>query len=158
MCDRSTHGLVRISVAALGNLFEARGQRVVLELPDGLPPLLGDRRRVEQVLTNLLTNAARYAPDGGRVLVSAWSADGIVGLVVADSGPGVPEGEREQIFERFYRGSSTGRGAGGSGLGLAIARSLVELHGGPDQRRNRNTPELSGARFTVEFPRAPDEE
>jgi signal transduction histidine kinase len=153
-----TSSVVRGAMASMANLFEARGTRVAVDVPECVPPMLGDRRRVEQILTNLLSNAAKYTPSGGggRVDISARAEDDRVSLVVADNGPGVPEGEREMVFDKFYRGRDAARrGEAGSGLGLAIVKSLVELHGGsirvePAQPR--------GTRFVVELPRARDED
>lgn len=154
------HSVVEGSVAALANLFEQRRQEVRVEVPDTLPPILGDRRRVEQILTNLLSNATRYTPERGLILVTAAADDLQVSITVADSGPGIPASERELIFDRFYRGKDASRrGEVGSGLGLAIVKSLVALHGGSVRVAPPayGTP-ASGARLVVELPRAPDDE
>jgi signal transduction histidine kinase len=151
-----TPSVVRGAVASVGNLFETRGTIVQLDVSDCLPPILGDRRRVEQILTNLLSNAAKYTPagGGGLVEVSAQAENGHVTLAVADNGPGVPRAERELVFDKFYRGRETARrGEAGSGLGLAIAKSLVELHGGSIHVEDGQP---RGARFVVELPRAGD--
>jgi two-component system sensor histidine kinase KdpD len=96
--------------------------------PD-LPEVMIDPVQVDQVLSNVLENAARFSPPGGDVLVSiaAWR-DGVQVRVV-DQGPGVPLEDRERVFEPFYR-ADAGGGRGGSGLGLAIARAVVLAHGG----------------------------
>ncbi|MGI9148289.1 MAG: ATP-binding protein [Chloroflexota bacterium] len=147
-----TYSLVRGALAAVSNLFEARGTRLLMNVPNSVPPILGDRRRVEQILTNLLANAAKYTPAGGVVEVTASSADGHVSLCVADNGPGVPEADRDIVFDKFYRGRhAQQRGEAGSGLGLAIVKSLVDLHGG-SVRVEDGAPR--GARFVVELPRA----
>ncbi|HEY2596478.1 MAG TPA: histidine kinase dimerization/phospho-acceptor domain-containing protein, partial [Chloroflexota bacterium] len=101
-----TSSVVRGALASVGNLFEVRGTKVHLDVSDCVPPILGDRRRVEQILTNLLSNAAKYTPagGGGEVEVLARAENGHVTLAVADNGPGVPEGEREMVFDKFYRG------------------------------------------------------
>jgi two-component system sensor histidine kinase KdpD len=84
--------------------------------------------QVDQVLTNLLENAARYSPPGGEVLVAVSPWHGAVPVRVSDQGPGVPPEDRDRVFEAFYRGDAA---AGvGSGLGLAIARAIVLGHGG----------------------------
>ena len=95
-----------------------------------------DGHRIEQVLDNLLVNALRYVPAGGRVdlRLERGGAD-TFRLVVADDGPGLPPGDVPLVFERFYRGGGAARAAarqdqGGSGLGLAIVREIVERHGG----------------------------
>jgi signal transduction histidine kinase len=151
-----TPSLVRGALAAVSNLFEARGTQLHVDVPESVPPILGDRRRVEQILTNLLANAAKYTPGGGVVEVAASSVNGHVSLSVADNGPGVPESERDIVFDKFYRGrDAQQRGEAGSGLGLAIVKSLVDLHGG-SVRVEEAAPR--GARFVVELPRASDEE
>lgn len=154
------HSIVAGSVAALSNLFEQRRQEVRIALPASIPPLLGDRRRVEQILTNLLSNAAKYTPEGGLIEVTAAAENGSVQITVADSGPGIPEAERELVFGRFYRGKDAGRrGEAGSGLGLAIVKSLVELHGGAVRAEApADDGATRGARFVVELPRAADDE
>ncbi len=154
-----TPSVVTGSVAALANLFEQKRQEVRVEVPASVPPILGDRRRVEQILTNLLSNATRYTPEGGLIEVTAAAENGQVRIAVADSGPGIPEPERELVFGRFYRGKEASRrGEAGSGLGLAIVKSLTELHGGlvcacPPAEGSA----ARGARFVVDLPRAPDE-
>jgi signal transduction histidine kinase len=110
---------------------EIRDVRIVSAAePDGLE-LDGDADRLRQVLANLVANAVRHSPRGGKVLVRASRQDGHALLEVVDEGPGIPPGEAERVFERFYR-SDQARSSeeGGSGLGLAIARWIVELHGG----------------------------
>ena len=88
-----------------------------------------DERRVRQVVFNLLSNAVKFTPDGGRVDISARADDGHVAIAVADTGPGIPEGDLETIFEEFEQ-SSEGKKVEGTGLGLPLSRKLVELHGG----------------------------
>jgi signal transduction histidine kinase len=98
----------------------------------------GNRERVHQVVANLLENAVRYTPSGGRVEVRARrSRDGVT-IEVSDDGPGIPESERSHVFERFYRADAARASTdGGAGLGLAIAQWIVDLHGGdihPERR------------------------
>jgi signal transduction histidine kinase len=122
--------------------------RVRLALRDDLPEIRADPVQLDQVLTNLLENAARFSPEGGEVLVAVapWREGGIQ-VRVADEGPGVPPGERERVFEPFYR-RDDGRRTG-SGLGLAIARAIVTAHGG--RIWLEGTP-LGGAAVVFELP------
>ena len=112
--------------------------------------LSADEHRLHQVVANLVSNAVRHSPSGGRVTLTVSRRNGRALLEVADEGPGIAAGEAERVFERFYR-SDHGRAAteGGSGLGLAIARWIVELHGGAI----RVEPvEPHGCRMVVELP------
>src|SRR5262249_6843078 len=129
--ERSRVDLVDV-VRRTASLFDAvaRDRRIPLSIdaPDGLPPL-ADPRKLERVLLNLLSNALKFAPDGGRVGVGvSVEADHAV-LSVEDDGPGVPVDLRAAIFERFRQGDDgITRRFGGTGLGLAIAKELVERH------------------------------
>ncbi len=91
-----------------------------------------DRARLQQVVANLLDNAARHSPNGGTVTARAREQHGEVVLDVIDEGPGIDPRDRERVFDRFHRGGSSGAD-GGTGLGLAIARWVVDLHGGSIQ-------------------------
>jgi signal transduction histidine kinase len=95
-----------------------------------LPPVHGDRERLRQVLTNLIDNAVKYSQDGGEVEVAASAEDGVVRILVADDGPGIPHDQQRLIFEKFGRATGPGAAKPGSGLGLFIARSIAEAHGG----------------------------
>jgi two-component system sensor histidine kinase BaeS len=108
-----------------------QGVTLGLDLPPGLPHVMADWHRINQVLGNLLTNALRHTPTGGRVTLSANAATGQVRVMVVDTGAGIPAEDSPYVFDRFWRGEkSRSRVGGGSGLGLAIAKQLVELHGG----------------------------
>ena len=98
---------------------------------DNLPDVAGDRRRLGEVLQNLVDNAIQYTLPGGRIMVRAGLHDTEVILTVSDTGIGIPTVDQSRIFERFYRvDAARSREAGGTGLGLAIAKHLVEVHGG----------------------------
>lgn len=124
-------------------------QIIAVDVPESLPPVLVDPVRLEQVVTNLLDNARRYA-GSGLVQVRGRCNDSTVELRVVDHGPGVPENQREQVFSQFYRLDSAGR-RGGTGLGLAICRGLVEAMGG---RIWVETAPGGGAAFVVRVRRA----
>jgi PAS domain S-box-containing protein len=113
---------------------------------------LGDRDRLQQVLVNLLDNAVKYSPDGGTVTVSIERRTDAVRIVVADEGLGIPVGEQERIFEKFYRLDPQLRVGGGTGLGLYISRELVQRMGG--RITVRSEPGV-GSTFVVELPVAP---
>ena len=111
---------------------EAANRQITIDA-DNLPPLtvLADRQRLEQVLVNLLDNAVKYTPAGGRVTVTATTDGEFVAVNVLDTGPGIPPHEQTRIFERFYRlDAGRSRDQGGTGLGLAIVKHIVQLHGG----------------------------
>ena len=106
-----------------------------------------DPMRIEQILTNLISNAMRYTPEGGQVALTLSTPPGSVRLTVHDSGPGIPPESLAHVFERFYRADKArARQEGGSGLGLAIARQLAQAHGGDLTAGNH--PE-GGAVFTL---------
>jgi signal transduction histidine kinase len=106
------------------------GVRLVVDAEASLA-LDADAERIHQVVSNLVENAVRHSPPGGVVSVSARRENGHVKIEVTDDGPGVPAGEEERIFERFYRADTARtRSDGGTGLGLAIARWIVDMHGG----------------------------
>ncbi len=118
-------------VAAESTVMASATGRGVRFSVDVQPPgamAVADRGRLYQVVVNLLDNAARHGPSGGEVRVRALASDAEVVIEVEDEGPGIPEGERDTVFERFTRGERAG--GGGTGLGLAIARWVVDLHGG----------------------------
>ncbi|HXJ05464.1 MAG TPA: ATP-binding protein [Candidatus Acidoferrum sp.] len=105
--------------------------RVSVDTPQRLPDIAGDRRRLAEVLQNLLDNAIQYTLPGGQIMVSAEAGEGEVIFTVSDTGIGIPKSDQPRIFERFYRVDvARSREAGGTGLGLAIAKHLVEVHGG----------------------------
>jgi signal transduction histidine kinase len=115
--------------------------------PDELA-LDADPQRLHQVLSNLVANAVRHAPDGGRVVVRASAGAGRTQLEVIDDGPGIDPSERGRVFERFYRADAS-RSGGGAGLGLAIARWIVELHGGTIHAEQASP---HGCRMIVDLP------
>lgn len=123
--------------------------RIVTDVAGGLAGA-GDPERIHEVVTNLLTNAVRHSPAGGEVTVRGAPTPGGVQIEVSDEGAGVPTGDLERIFDRFYRVDAARRsGAGGAGLGLAIARSIVELHGGSIRAEPRIP---AGCRIVFDLP------
>ncbi len=112
-------------------LAEGKGQTLTIALPDDPPAPLADRDRLGQVLINLLDNAVKFTPEGGRITLSARAAEGRVTIAVADTGIGIAPADLGRVFERFYRvDRSRDRREGGTGLGLAIAKHLTQAMGG----------------------------
>jgi two-component system, OmpR family, sensor histidine kinase BaeS len=144
--------LVNETLAVLTPEIEHKAITASTTLADDLPPVLVDGDHLTEILLNLLDNALRHTPEGGRIEVTGTRDGNSVHLSIADSGPGIPPEDRERVFERFYRvDPSRSAATGGSGLGLAIVRSLVEAHGGTiavDERPG------GGARFTLTLPLA----
>lgn len=126
---------------------DEKGVRLTGDWPADLPLVAADASRLGQVLNNLLSNALRHTPEGGKVMVSARPVDGAVALAVADNGEGIAAEDLPNVFERFWRAEqSRSRDHGGSGLGLSIARQLAEAMGGAIAVES--TP-AAGTRFTV---------
>ena len=123
--------LLRTASERIEPLVEARGAHIEWACEEDLPSVAGDQARVLEVLSNLLDNAAKFAPPGSAV--SAWAECDTANLVrfeVRDAGPGILPAERARVFERFYTGDRARGSGGGTGLGLAIARHIVERLGG----------------------------
>ncbi len=104
---------------------------IIVEVPEDLPDIAADRRRLAEVLQNLLDNAIQYTLPGGQITLSATREGREVVFTVSDTGIGIPKADQPRIFERFYRVDvARSREVGGTGFGLAIAKHLVEVHGG----------------------------
>jgi two-component system phosphate regulon sensor histidine kinase PhoR len=147
-CD--TRSLVQTVLADLLPMAEARRQKTEASVAPEAAALRGDPAKLHDALRNLVANAITYAPEGSTVRVDATRAGRRIELAVLDEGPGIPEGDRARVFERFYRvDKSRARDPGGTGLGLAIVKHLVELHGGTVRAENRPQ---GGARFTIDLP------
>ena len=135
--------LVDRAYATFGEEARRRGIDYEREL-DGRPVIVADGDRVLQIISNLLSNAFRWTPEGGRIEVRLSAENGPVSVAVADSGPGISAEERERIFRPFWS-----RDGGGTGLGLAIARELASALGGRIDLRSE--PGL-GSRFELVLP------
>lgn len=131
-------------------ILDERRHTLVIDVADDIA-VLADRSGLEQVITNLVDNAAKYTPAGGRIDIRARVVDDVVSIEVEDNGPGIPLEHRDRIFERFYRvDAGRSREMGGTGLGLSIVKHLVVIMGG-DVRVEAG--DGGGARFVVELPR-----
>src|SRR5919197_1847728 len=140
--------LVHASCEGFASVAELREQRLVVEAPAELLAHV-DEEKLLSVVSNLLANALKHAPRGGIVRCSVVACGDRLRIEVADNGPGVDDGMREVIFERYRQGAGSAARPGGSGLGLAIVRDLVALHGG--MVRLADAPE-GGALFAVDLP------
>jgi signal transduction histidine kinase len=148
--DVDIAALIRRIAARFQPQAEQRSQRIDIDLPAALPPLLADPQRLEQVLGNLLSNAIHITPQGGRIALAAAPDGTGVCVTVEDSGPGIPAEDLDRIFERFYRvDEARARFEGGSGLGLSIARKLIDAHGGTIRAENKPR---GGARLVIHLP------
>jgi signal transduction histidine kinase len=155
--DRQAVDLVPLLASCVTRL-EPRAQDggIALNLdtpPSGLPPITGDGDRLVQLFTNLLDNALKHTPAGGRVTVTASASGDQVVVAVADTGPGIPADELARVFERFYQvdKSRARTQAPGVGLGLAICKELAEAHGG---RIAAESVVGVGTKFSVTLPTA----
>jgi two-component system sensor histidine kinase KdpD len=147
---REWQSMEEVVGAALAHLAaRMAGRPVDVRVPPDLPLVEMDAVLVEQVLINLLDNALKYTPPGSPITVQVTSTDRAMIVEVADRGPGLPRGQEERVFEKFYRGTpEAGRGAG---LGLAICKAIVDAHGG--RTWAHNLPE-GGVAFFFTLPRA----
>ena len=123
-----------------------------LHIPQSLPVVRADPLRLDQVIGNLVNNAIKFTPNGGRVMIEAGESGSHVWIRISDTGPGIPRDSQEKMFEPFVRGGQGRRFPQGMGLGLSIARELVEAHGGTLELESEAG---SGAKFTVWLPRHP---
>jgi len=127
----------------------AARRNVTLEFEGSLDEdIKADPHKLQQALDNLLANAIKFTPRGGRVRVRVWRETGRCVFEIADSGPGIAKAEQETVFDRYKQGAR-GRTAGGAGLGLAIARGIAEAHGGTISVERGD---LGGATFRIALP------
>jgi two-component system sensor histidine kinase KdpD len=140
--------IVRNSLKKLAR--ELAQHEVVTEIADGLPLIKIDFALLEQAITNLLVNASLYSPPGARIAVSAFVEDSNLVLSIENSGPVIPPGEEEHIFDKFFR--LPGSRPGGTGLGLSIARGFVQAHHGT---LRAETGRREGAKFIIRLPLNP---
>jgi signal transduction histidine kinase len=150
----SPQDAIRQVAAGLTPLFEAREITLKIEIRKGMLPVLTDPDRLAQVLTNLLSNALRHTPAGGRVTAEAEPRKDHVLFRISDTGEGIASEHLPHVFERFYRADrARSREDGGSGLGLAISKALVEAMGGEIRAESEGSGR--GASFFFTLPAAP---
>ncbi len=124
----SLHSVLAHAMPQLTTLCARHDLR--LDVPDDLPAMMLDRQRIAQVFTNLVGNACNYAPPKSAITLSACARDGVVEVSVHDDGPGIPETDRDKVFEAFRQASNQAMQVKGVGLGLTIVKGIVEAHGG----------------------------
>jgi PAS domain S-box-containing protein len=146
--------MAKLADEAVQSVMAERRHELATVLPDLPVPLVGDADRIQQVMINLLRNAARYTPPGGRITLSV-AAEGGEGVVrIHDTGVGIPAGQLAEIFELFTQVHPDNvESRAGLGIGLALARELVELHGGTIQARSEGIGK--GSEFIVRLPLRP---
>jgi two-component system sensor histidine kinase KdpD len=127
------------------------GHKTEIDIPPDLPMLKLDPVLFEQVLFNLLDNAAKYAPQGSTIRLQGWVDNGSVVLQIMDEGPGIPPADLERVFDSFYRVRKRDQVQAGTGLGLSICRGFIEAMGGMITAANRS--DRQGAVFTIRMPR-----
>lgn len=128
-------------------LADERGLQLSLEVPRDLPVVAADAERLQQVVSNLVGNAVKFTPAGGRVTLAARQEDGEIVVSVQDTGRGIPAEQVEKLFDRYWQGNPRARS--GAGLGLAIARGIVEAHGG---RLRVESTSGAGSSFSFSLP------
>jgi PAS domain S-box-containing protein len=131
-------------------IAEERSVLIQIHLPRGAAFVMGDRQKLGQVVRNLLANALKASPAGGSISVHIEQRDQSLYVCVTDQGPGIPENELNDIFEKFVQSSRTKTGAGGTGLGLAICREVITQHGGQIWAENVQP---HGAAISFQLPR-----
>lgn len=132
-------------------LIAARGHRIAVSLPEHAVQLEGDPVRLVQVLLNLLDNAAKYTPEGGRIALEAQVAGPLIEIQVSDNGMGIPAELLPRLFDPFQQGERTlDRSQGGLGIGLTLAKGLVEMHGGQIEALSAGAGQ--GSTFTIRMP------
>ena len=147
----SVSDLLKKVTNAMKLTAEDSGHMILVETEPNLPPMVGDRERIEQVVVNILSNAVKYTPSGGRIRLTAQRAGANhVRVTVEDNGVGIPADDVPRLFERFYRvDKARSRAAGGAGLGLSIVHDMVERSYGTITVQARPG---GGTIFTVRFP------
>jgi len=145
--------IVRAAIESFRPLARSRGVTLDLDIPPGLPPTLSDAARLQQVIGNVVSNALKFTPSGGRVRTTVRKSGGSLEIEVADTGAGIAPEFLPYVFDRFRQAdSTTTRVHGGLGLGLSIARQLVEMHGGTIRAASEGRGK--GATFTIVLPAA----
>ncbi len=132
-------------------IFDDQGKTLEMDLQVDIPEVQGDCARITQCLNNLLNNALRHTPEGGKIIISLQNQDGWAAVSVRDDGTGIDQEHLPLVFDRFYRVDlDRNRATGGSGLGLAITKALVQAHGGEISAASPG--KGRGSEFTIKLP------
>jgi signal transduction histidine kinase len=150
-CPIDLADVIDAAIEVVQPAMNAKGLRLRTSLSDDSATVIGDDRRLQQVLWNLLSNAVKFTPEGGVIEIDLEYTGSHARIIVRDSGTGIEPALLPHVFERFRQGEQSKKRHGGVGLGLAIARELVELHGGTIEARNS---ECGGAEFRIQLPLA----
>jgi two-component system phosphate regulon sensor histidine kinase PhoR len=129
------NSLLQVLVGDRSRMITMKGLDLEVEISKGLPQAYADPQHLMQVMTNLLSNAINYTPTGGSIRLETkrqeWNGRNWVTFSVSDTGPGIPENEKERIFDRFFRGLvARAAGTPGTGLGLSISKEIIDRHKG----------------------------
>ncbi len=149
LAEVDLRGIVRDALDTVAPAFDERGHHVEVALPDSAILVRADAARIQQVLVNVLSNAAKYTPEAGTIRIAMHRAPDRVAIHVRDSGIGIPPEALTRIFDLFAR-SAAGREHRGFGIGLAVARQLIEQHGGTIEARSEGSG--AGSEFIVSLP------
>ena len=163
---RVTHGKIQLrkqacsltsvldaAVETARPMFDEKGHRLSIELPDPMPVFQADPLRLSQAVSNLLTNAAKYTDAGGTIDLRAYVEEGMLVISVRDSGIGIPTEQLGQLFQMFAQVSQANRAEGGLGIGLALVKGFVELHGGTVAAYSAGAGQ--GTEFSIRLPLIP---
>jgi two-component system phosphate regulon sensor histidine kinase PhoR len=144
----SLNELIDEVIAQLSPQAERQKLTIVKEYTDNLPGINADRARIYQVITNLVHNAIKFTPSGGKIRITTKFIDDSLSVEISDSGIGIAQEDLSRIFERFYKADKA-RSGEGSGMGLAIAKHIIESHGGGINARSERE---VGSTFTFSLP------
>ncbi|MEJ2759402.1 MAG: sensor histidine kinase [Anaerolineales bacterium] len=134
LSNNSLSDLISDTLESFSQVAQEKGIALSGQVEAEIDPIFMDVQQIGRVLNNLVSNAIRYTPEGGKVEISARRDGKLAEVHIRDNGEGIPENDLPHIFESFYRGEkSRSRATGGAGLGLAIARGVVQAHGGDIQ-------------------------
>ncbi|MFA4835382.1 MAG: GAF domain-containing sensor histidine kinase, partial [Dehalococcoidia bacterium] len=140
---------IRSTVDLCSPSIKQKHQTLTVDIPEECPRIMADPKWFEYIITNLLSNANKFTPEGGKIKLAVWIEDAMMMMAVEDTGAGIPAEEQDLIFEPFYRGKHSGERIKGIGVGLATVKQITRLHGGKVQVSSEFG---KGSVFTVSLP------